>query len=146
MYWVQHLFHLQIGENVTYDCIDINMQSGLDHPLLKNHTIQVHGFKNWSPTYIFLSNVISTLLYLHLFECLFFFFWKMKPSVSRTESKSQIGINRVQKQIIPCPDGTIPVWRNTKEYITKAQDLADKHVHPLSDDSPGTHVTHSISS
>ncbi|KAJ4908286.1 hypothetical protein Rs2_11944 [Raphanus sativus] len=94
----------KIGENVTYDCIDINMQSGLDHPLLKNHTIQ------------------------------------MKPSVSRTESKSQIGINRVQKQIIPCPDGTIPVWRNTKEYITKAQDLADKHVHPLSDDSPGTHI------
>ncbi|CAH8388441.1 unnamed protein product, partial [Eruca vesicaria subsp. sativa] len=93
----------KIGENVTYDCIDINMQSGLDHPLLKNHTIQ------------------------------------MKPSVSRTKSKSQIGINHVQKQTIPCPDGTIPVWRNTKEFITNAQVLAEKHVHPLSADSPGTH-------
>ncbi|KAL0739725.1 hypothetical protein Bca4012_081238 [Brassica carinata] len=94
----------KIGENITYDCIDINMQSGLDHPLLKNHTIQ------------------------------------MKPSVSRTESKSQIGINQVQKLTVPCPDGTIPVWRNTKEFITNAQVLAEKHVHPLSADSPGTHI------
>ncbi|KAJ4872570.1 hypothetical protein Rs2_45754 [Raphanus sativus] len=30
----------KIGENVTYDCIDIYKQPGLDHPLLKNHTIQ----------------------------------------------------------------------------------------------------------
>ena len=38
-------FHLQIGENVTYDCIDIHLQPGLDHPLLKYHRIQVHDFK-----------------------------------------------------------------------------------------------------
>ncbi|CAH8313902.1 unnamed protein product [Eruca vesicaria subsp. sativa] len=31
----------KIGENVTYDCIDIYKQPGLDHPLLKNHTIQM---------------------------------------------------------------------------------------------------------
>ncbi|KAG5412071.1 hypothetical protein IGI04_008390 [Brassica rapa subsp. trilocularis] len=94
----------KIGENVTYDCIDIYMQSGLDHPLLKYHTIQ------------------------------------MKPSVSRTELKSQIGINKVQKQKIPCPDGTIPVWRNTKEFTTNTQVLAENHVHFLSPDSPGTHL------
>ncbi|KAG2301326.1 hypothetical protein Bca52824_029977 [Brassica carinata] len=98
----------KIGENVTYDCIDIYMQSGLDHPLLKNHTIQ------------------------------------MKPSVSRTELKSQIGINKVQKQKIPCPDGTIPVWRNTKEFTTNAQVLAENHVHSLSPDSPGTHINPSF--
>ncbi|CAN6858852.1 unnamed protein product [Brassica oleracea] len=81
------------------------MQSGLDHPLLKNHTIQ------------------------------------MKPSVSRTKLKSQIGIKKIQKQKIPCPDGTIPVLRNTKEFITNAQVLADKHFHPLTADSPGTHIS-----
>ena len=70
----------------------------------------------------------------------------MKPSVSRTELKSQIGINKVQKQKIPCPDGTIPVWRNTKEFTTNTQVLAENHVHFLSPDSPGTHVKHSISS
>uniref|UniRef100_M4DVH1 Neprosin PEP catalytic domain-containing protein n=1 Tax=Brassica campestris TaxID=3711 RepID=M4DVH1_BRACM len=35
-------YRLTIGENVTYDCIDIYMQSGLDHPLLKYHTIQIN--------------------------------------------------------------------------------------------------------
>ncbi|WZZ36920.1 hypothetical protein YC2023_020321 [Brassica napus] len=74
------LISFKIGENVTYDCIDIFMQSGLDHPLLKNHTIQVH-------------------------------------------------------------DGTIPVLRNTKEFITNAQVLADKHFHPLTADSRGTHIS-----
>nr|VDD26980.1 unnamed protein product [Brassica oleracea] len=99
------LISFKIGENVTYDCIDIFMQSGLDHPLLKNHTIQI------------------------------------KPSVSRTKLKSQIGIKKVQKQKIPCPDGTIPVLRNTKEFITNAQVLADKHFHPLTADSRGTHIS-----
>ena len=70
----------------------------------------------------------------------------MKPSVSRTKLKSQIGIKKIQKQKIPCPDGTIPVLRNTKEFITNAQVLADKHFHPLTADSPGTHVNNSLSS
>ncbi|ESQ32064.1 hypothetical protein EUTSA_v10005554mg [Eutrema salsugineum] len=30
----------RISENVTYDCIDIYKQPGLDHPLLKTHNIQ----------------------------------------------------------------------------------------------------------
>ncbi|WZY79364.1 hypothetical protein YC2023_025748 [Brassica napus] len=66
--------------------------------------------------------------------------FKMKPSVSRTELKSQIGINKVQKQKIPCPDGTVPVWRNTKEFTTNTQVLAENHVHFLTPDSPGTHL------
>ncbi|AED97317.1 unnamed protein product [Arabidopsis thaliana] len=42
----------KISENVTYDCIDIYKQPGLDHSLLKNHTIQMkpslsrHELKN----------------------------------------------------------------------------------------------------
>ncbi|XP_010511420.1 PREDICTED: uncharacterized protein LOC104787514 isoform X2 [Camelina sativa] len=36
----------KISENVTYDCIDIYKQPGLDHPLLKDHTIQVHKLRS----------------------------------------------------------------------------------------------------
>ncbi|XP_010493800.1 PREDICTED: uncharacterized protein LOC104771021 [Camelina sativa] len=42
----------KIGENATYDCIDINKQPGLGHHLLQNHTIQMkpsvsrHELKN----------------------------------------------------------------------------------------------------
>ncbi|CAN8267714.1 unnamed protein product [Cochlearia groenlandica] len=32
---------LKISENVTYDCIDIYKQPGLDHPMLKTHKIQM---------------------------------------------------------------------------------------------------------
>ncbi|CAH2044433.1 unnamed protein product [Thlaspi arvense] len=92
----------KIGENVTYDCIDIYKQSGLDHLLLKKHTIQ------------------------------------MKPSVSRIELKSQIGNKKKEKD--QCPDGTVPVLRNTKEFITNAQFFAKKYIHPLTTDSPGTHI------
>ncbi|ESQ32078.1 hypothetical protein EUTSA_v10005486mg, partial [Eutrema salsugineum] len=48
---------IKIDKNVTYDCIDIYKQPGLDHPLLKNHTIQhavvrsfsgqFHGVEAW---------------------------------------------------------------------------------------------------
>ncbi|EOA12655.1 hypothetical protein CARUB_v10027734mg [Capsella rubella] len=85
--------------NVTYDCIDIHKQPGLDHPLLKNHTIQ------------------------------------MKPSASRLELKNQTSNNYVYKKKIGCPYGTVPVLRNSKEYIINTQ-----YFHPLSRDRPGTHI------
>ncbi|CAN7004268.1 unnamed protein product [Brassica oleracea var. botrytis] len=93
---------LKISENVTYDCINIYKQPGLDHPLLKNHTIQ------------------------------------MKPS--RTELNSQTGNNITQKNKIKCPDGTIPVLRNTKDFLTSANLFPENYVHPQSVDSPGTHI------
>ncbi|CAN8265171.1 unnamed protein product [Cochlearia groenlandica] len=93
-----------IGENVTYDCIDIYKQPSLDHPSLKNHTIQ------------------------------------MKSSNSIRQLKSQIENNKTYKSKINCPDGTVPIMRNSKEFMTNAQTFADKFVHPLSVDSPGTHV------
>ncbi|CAL9241666.1 unnamed protein product [Arabidopsis halleri] len=94
----------KISENVTYDCIDIYKQPGLDHPLLKNHTIQ------------------------------------MKPSVSRFEFKNQTGNNKTYKKEFECPHGTVPILRNSKEYITNAQFFAEKYFHPLSGDRPGTHI------
>ncbi|KAF8100614.1 hypothetical protein N665_0220s0018 [Sinapis alba] len=95
----------KISENVTYDCIDIYKQPGLNHPLLKTHKIQ------------------------------------MKPSVSRPELKMQTWKNETSnKKKIGCPTGTVPILRNTKEYVTNSQMFAEKHFHPLSADSPGTHI------
>ncbi|VVB14074.1 unnamed protein product [Arabis nemorensis] len=94
-----------ISENVTYDCIDIYMQPGLDHPLLKTHKIQ------------------------------------MKPTVSRTELKNHTGDDKTSfKTRIGCPTGTVPILRNIKEFITTSEHFADKDLHPLSADSPGTHI------
>ncbi|XP_013639926.1 uncharacterized protein LOC106345247 isoform X2 [Brassica napus] len=95
----------KISENVTYDCIDIYKQPGLQHPFLKTHKIQ------------------------------------KKSSVSRPELKMQTGKNETSnKRKIVCPNDTVPILRNTKEYVTNSQMFAEKHFHPLSADSPGTHI------
>ncbi|KAL0713463.1 hypothetical protein Bca4012_020441 [Brassica carinata] len=93
-----------ISENVTYDCIDIYKQPGINNPLLKTHKIQ------------------------------------MKPSVSRHELKIRTGKNETSnKNEIECPNRTVPILRSTEEFITNSQLFAEKHFHPLSADSPGTH-------
>ncbi|KAG7556469.1 Neprosin [Arabidopsis suecica] len=94
----------KIRENVTYDCINIYKQPGLEHPLLQNHKIQ------------------------------------MKPSVARHELKNQTDNTKTYKNKMGCPHGTVPILRNSKEYITNAQLFAEKYVYPLSGDSPGTHI------
>ncbi|KAF8100615.1 hypothetical protein N665_0220s0019 [Sinapis alba] len=95
----------KISENVTYDCIDIYKQPGLNHPLLRTHKIQ------------------------------------MKSSVSRPELKMQTGKTETSnKRKIGCPIGTVPILKNTKEYVTNSQMFAEKNFHPLSADSPGTHI------
>ncbi|XP_020876276.1 uncharacterized protein LOC9308230 isoform X2 [Arabidopsis lyrata subsp. lyrata] len=94
----------KIRENVTYDCINIYKQPGLEHPLLQNHKIQ------------------------------------MKPSFARHELKNQTDNTKTYKNKMGCPHGTVPILRNSKEYITNAQLFAEKYVYPLSGDSPGTHI------
>ncbi|XP_010511419.1 PREDICTED: uncharacterized protein LOC104787514 isoform X1 [Camelina sativa] len=94
----------KISENVTYDCIDIYKQPGLDHPLLKDHTIQ------------------------------------LKPSVSKPELKNQTGNNKTYKRKMGCPDNTVPILRNSKEYINNTKLYTEKYFHALTGDSPGTHV------
>lgn len=69
----------------------------------------------------------------------FFLLEKMKPS--RTELNSQTGNSITQKNKIKCPDGTIPVLRNTKDFLTSANLFPENYVHPHSVDSPGTHVS-----
>ncbi|KFK27785.1 hypothetical protein AALP_AA8G429100 [Arabis alpina] len=94
----------KISGNVTYDCIDIYKQPGLDHPLLKTHKIQ------------------------------------MKPTVSRIEFNNHTSDKTSFKKRIGCPTGTVPILRNTKEFITSLQHFADKYLHPSTADSPGTHL------
>ena len=66
----------------------------------------------------------------------------MKPSVSRLELKMQTGKNETSnKKKIGCPNGTVPILRNTKEFFTNSQIFAENHFLPLSADSPGTHVS-----
>lgn len=65
----------------------------------------------------------------------------MKPSVSRSELKNQTGNNKTFKKKLGCPHGTVPILRNSKEYITNTQLFTEKYFHPLSGDSPGTHVS-----
>ncbi|CAN6850283.1 unnamed protein product [Brassica oleracea] len=38
----------KMSENVTYDCIDIHKQPGLNHPYLKTHKIQIAGVRSSS--------------------------------------------------------------------------------------------------
>lgn len=65
----------------------------------------------------------------------------MKPSVARHELKNQTDNTKTYKNKMGCPHGTVPILRNSKEYITNAQLFAEKYVYPLSGDSPGTHVS-----
>ncbi|XP_010495497.1 PREDICTED: uncharacterized protein LOC104772599 [Camelina sativa] len=41
----------KVSENATYNCVDINKQPGIDHPLLQNHTIQVVGVRSRAGPY-----------------------------------------------------------------------------------------------
>ncbi|KAJ4888571.1 hypothetical protein Rs2_28319 [Raphanus sativus] len=67
--------------------------------------------------------------------------FKMKSSVSRPELKMQTSKNETSnKNKIGCPNGTVPILRNTKEYVTNSQIFSEKHFHLLSPDSPGLHI------
>lgn len=67
----------------------------------------------------------------------------MKPSFSLNKSKNQVG-RKMYDKIIDCPNGTIPILRNTKEYVANAQYFAEKHLNPLTVESHGTHVSNKL--
>ncbi|XP_033138382.1 uncharacterized protein LOC103846698 isoform X2 [Brassica rapa] len=69
---------------------------------------------------------------------------QMEPSFSSWKPKRQTK-NKIENRIsINCPNGTVPILRNTKEYIANAKYWAEKHFNPLTEDSPGTHVNPSL--
>jgi len=64
----------------------------------------------------------------------------MKPSISRDELRNHVGNNKSYSKKTGCPDGTVPILRNSNEYNTKAQLFAEKYFHPLSTHKSGAHV------
>ncbi|KAJ4866017.1 hypothetical protein Rs2_52465 [Raphanus sativus] len=67
--------------------------------------------------------------------------FKMKSSISRPELKMQTGKNETSnKTKLECPNGTVPILRNTKGFATNSQIFAEKNFHSLSADSPGMHI------
>lgn len=64
----------------------------------------------------------------------------MKPSFSIPKSKNQFE-SIIYEKIIDCPNGTVPILRNTKEYVANAQYFAEKHFNPFTVESHGTHVS-----
>lgn len=69
----------------------------------------------------------------------------MKPSVLKPILKNQTGTNKTYMKKIGCPDGTVPISRISKEHISNTQLFPDKYFHPLTGDSPGTHVSIKVS-
>ncbi|EOA22852.1 hypothetical protein CARUB_v10003582mg [Capsella rubella] len=62
----------------------------------------------------------------------------MEPSFPISKSKYQVE-RTISKEIIDCPNGTVPILRNTKEYVTNGQHFVGKHFNPFTVESHGTH-------
>ncbi|CAG7911469.1 unnamed protein product [Brassica rapa] len=63
----------------------------------------------------------------------------MEPSFSNLKPKKQVK-NKTENRIrVECPNGTVPILKNTKKYVANAQYWAERHFNPLTDESPGKH-------
>lgn len=65
----------------------------------------------------------------------------MEPSFSISKPENKTKKENKCKNIIKCPKGTVPILRNTKEYVENAQYWEEKHFNPLTVRSPGLHVS-----
>lgn len=64
----------------------------------------------------------------------------MEPSFIISKQKDQTKTKSESKKFIDCPNGTVPILKNTKEFVTNAQYWANKHFNSFTIDSHGTHV------
>ena len=65
----------------------------------------------------------------------------MEPSFSNLKPKKQVK-NKTENRIrVECPNGTVPILKNTKKYVANAQYWAERHFNPLTDESHGKHVS-----
>ncbi|XP_055817742.1 uncharacterized protein LOC129886882 [Solanum dulcamara] len=80
------------------DCVHISHQPAFDHPLLKNHTVQM--MPNYHPEELFRNGKMST-----------------KAKNKNEGSKS---INQLWHLNGKCPEGTIPIRRTKKDDILRA--------------------------
>ncbi|KAF8400304.1 hypothetical protein HHK36_013601 [Tetracentron sinense] len=95
-----------------YDCVDINKQPAFDHPLLKNHKIQMR----------------PTSFPKGLFD---------KASSSSVEQPSNVMPSEIGLKN-GCPPGSVPIRRTRKEDLIRVkQNPSD--FQPLTDSSPGHH-------
>lgn len=72
-----------------------------------------------------------------------YIFEQLKPSFSISKPEKQVESERKSKKSIECPNGTVPILRNTKQYVANAQYWEEKHFNPLTVESHGTHVRNS---
>uniref|UniRef100_A0A0D3AIC3 Neprosin PEP catalytic domain-containing protein n=1 Tax=Brassica oleracea var. oleracea TaxID=109376 RepID=A0A0D3AIC3_BRAOL len=63
----------------------------------------------------------------------------MEPSFIISKQKDQTKTKSESKKFIDCPNGTVPILKNTKEFVTNAQYWANKHFNSFTIDSHGTH-------
>ncbi|KAF5182383.1 Nep-interacting protein [Thalictrum thalictroides] len=83
----------------TYDCVPITKQPSLDHPLLKNHTIQV------TPSFSARRKTLNTTF---------------RPSSVEPDSNIQSDNN--------CSEGTVPIRRITKEDLSRTQSFLKNYI------------------
>lgn len=65
----------------------------------------------------------------------------MEPSFSIPKPKYKGKKGNEIKRTIDCPNGMVPIQKNTKEYVANGKYWAEKHSTPLTVDSHGTHVS-----
>ncbi|KAL1197065.1 Protein neprosin [Cardamine amara subsp. amara] len=64
---------------------------------------------------------------------------QMEPSFSTLKSTNQTESKRNENPI-DCPNGTVPILRNTKEYVENAQYFTEKRFNPLTIERHGEHM------
>ncbi|KAF8400301.1 hypothetical protein HHK36_013598 [Tetracentron sinense] len=125
-----------------YDCVDINKQPAFDHPLLKNHKIQVYfpfHFSNFYVFYILIQH--SWCLHLWIFIVI-----QMRPtsfpkglfdkaSSSSVEEPSNVKPSEIGLKN-RCPPGSVPIRRTRKEDLIRVKQNPS-HIQPLIDSAPG---------
>ncbi|CAN8236686.1 unnamed protein product [Cochlearia groenlandica] len=67
---------------------------------------------------------------------------QMEPSFSISKPKNKVKSKSENEDpnIIECPNGTVPILRNSKEYVANASYWSKKHLNPLMKENPGWHV------
>ncbi|KAJ8438021.1 hypothetical protein Cgig2_030002 [Carnegiea gigantea] len=99
----------------TIDCIDIYKQPAFDHPLLKNHKLQM------KPSLLLQEKMVMPTLEL-----------KEEDDINLSNSKSK-------SKFPGCPSGTVPIRRTQKEDLIRAN-LPSRHNPPMANALP-SHVT-----
>ncbi|KAL5708546.1 hypothetical protein ACHQM5_019332 [Ranunculus cassubicifolius] len=103
----------QNGVGDLIDCIDIHKQPAFDHPLLKNHRLQMRPYSI------------------------------PKGLNSETVSMSDVKHTRTMSYAVDCPKGSVPIRRTRKEDLIRAKSFSESFattIRPFTGLTPGKHV------